>query len=114
MRISDWISDVCSSDLGEERSSAAVAAAPLGQEDRDRGRGHQCEHARGVRPGLAVDARAEGDGDDGCDHGPNHNQRAGEREAVGRGTRGTVRVDTGCPTSTKTNKTHTQTTKINK
>src|SRR3546814_11940618 len=52
MRISDWSSDVCSSDLGKIRRSGCSAGQPAGQYRADETGGLRDEGRRGLSPAL--------------------------------------------------------------
>src|SRR3546814_220954 len=60
MRISDWSSDVCSSDLGAGRGACAEAAGAAGDLRRLRGLAQRVGKGPGVREAAAVLARAPG------------------------------------------------------
>src|SRR3546814_11916026 len=57
MRISDWSSDVCSSDLALSRAGRGIRLARLILQ-RQRGSEHIAEHRVGQSPGIRVVARA--------------------------------------------------------
>src|SRR3546814_19537550 len=111
MRISDWSSDVCSSDLRLD------GAGHVGGDGAELGVRHQAaraqqlteaaphpHHVRGSDAAVAVDlARLDLLGEVlGSDH-----IGAGDRKSVVYGTRESVRVDPGCRRNVITEQTHT-------
>src|SRR3546814_12495114 len=92
MRISDWSSDVCSSDLQHRRN---LAELPLRHRHRDDDRDHEGDRAldrRGRRGERAFTARREFVGEEEDEQRPEIDQ---DRKSVVEGKSVSVRVDIG-------------------
>src|SRR3546814_14770575 len=94
MRISDWSSDVCSSDLANERLRPIAQSAP---------RIRIALHGQSTEVGPFVVGVAEGVGNCGCryiEHGPCDSfklyARGADRQSVVWGKSVSGRVDSGC------------------
>src|SRR3546814_6853003 len=68
MRISDWSSDVCSSDLGPAKAQAGQP--PNEQRRRDRGEQHMMSHAHGKERGGQRAERRDEEEDENRETGP--------------------------------------------
>src|SRR3546814_17932924 len=96
MRISDWSSDVCSSDLIDPDTRPGQRAVHRRQLEGGHLLGAECDRRFGVQ--LAADAEPVGEVDDGL--GPDLGQRlrvhgVQDRKRVGEGKSEYVRVDLG-------------------
>src|SRR3546814_18297731 len=100
MRISDWSSDVCSSDLGADVGSLGEDAAAEAREDRDQ-RSAEGERDERVDDGAVVTADGETtrtgqipEEDRDREQSEARHQHTGDRKSVVSGKSVSVRVDT--------------------